>query len=629
MDNTQTSIALNTAENIFAESNFQHIERTPFYFGEADKQILGWLHQSEVSPTLDTCLVICPPLAVEYMSTYRSLRYLADYFALAGIPVLRFDYHGTGDSAGFNLDENRLDDWMASIENACQQAKSLTGCEKVGLFGLRIGATFAASVAAKVDVDFLILWAALENGRRYVREIKAIQMTGAVAQNPADAQLLEAGGIAYWPDTQAALSKLNLLKITPKTQATLLIPRDDFPATSKLKDSWTGDGLDVEQIELKGSADMLLNAYFTKVPHQSIEKMVNWVLDKRRPQLRTSTPPLDVHSLGPQTCHITLPKSAPSNVHENDIDLEETFFRFGPNDSRFGICTQSPEKYDPSLPKIIIANSGATHRVGPSRLHVLLARQLAGFGFQVYRIDIPGLGDSYVNERELEHDEYIESSSEEINAAITKINTLTGDNQYLVTGLCSGAYFSFRAALELPNANIIESLLINPLTFYWHKGMTFDTAPSQNFSAWNWYRQAFTSLDSWKKLFSGKANYQFLLKTLTNRIKIKLAHKTMPVRQKLMTEEDTGNINDLNRDLAKIDQHNTHMTFVLAKSDPGYDLLMTSGGKTAKKLIKQNRLKIYMIGGADHTFSKFKPRKEAITTIVKHIAEKYCQQTEE
>ena len=64
---------------------------------------------------------------------------------------------------------------------------------------------------------------------------------------------------------------------------------------------------------------------------------------------------------------------------------------------------------------------------------------------------------------------------------------------------------------------------------------------------------------------------------------------------------------------------------MLATSDPGYDILMTSAGKTARKLIKSGNIDIHMIEDADHTFSKYQPRCDAINVIVKHIAGRYMK----
>ncbi len=47
--------------------------------------------------------MLCAPIGSEYTRSHRSLRHLADRFARAGIPAVRFDYHGTGNSPGWSM----------------------------------------------------------------------------------------------------------------------------------------------------------------------------------------------------------------------------------------------------------------------------------------------------------------------------------------------------------------------------------------------------------------------------------------------------------------------------------------------------------------------------------------------
>lgn len=598
------------------------VVRTPFYFGPDDKKLLGWLHASASTENLDTAVVICPPLAVEYMSTYRSMRYVADYFSLAGIPAIRFDYHGTGDSSGFNDEGNRLDGWLWSIEQAISEVKNLTGCSKVGLFGLRMGATLASLISERVDVDFLVLWAALESGRRYIREIKTIQMTG-VSQTGGVPDFVEAGGMVYWPQTADAISKIDLMKLTPKASRILIIPRDDLQANTKLKDRWAAQGGAVEQFEYPGYADMLLLALESVVPHETIHKVVSWVkagIDNPVVAEQRETKGLNVAS-----SVWVKPESGDDTPGQSKAKVKESFVRFGPHNRNFAILVEPSETVSLERPIIIIASSGATHRVGPSRLYVSLARKLASAGFRCLRIDIPGLGDSIIHDSEQENREYIDKSSDVICQAMESFGSAYKKNRYIVTGLCSGAYFSFHAALDLDDVEIVESILINPLTFYWYEGMEFDNSPTKNFEYWNWYKQALKDPESWLKLIKGRANYSALYETIKNRIKIVLSAKMDSRRSGSANISRANNLseNNLNVDLMKVAARNTHLSFVFARSDPGYDILMTSAGKTAKKLMNDGLIDIHFIDDADHTFSKYKPRCDAIDCMMEHIVSRY------
>ena len=75
---------------------------------------------------------------------------LLEQLAAQGWHVLRFDYFGTGDSAG-EFDEADLTGWEADIEQALDELLDMAGARKVALVGLRLGATLAARVAARAS----------------------------------------------------------------------------------------------------------------------------------------------------------------------------------------------------------------------------------------------------------------------------------------------------------------------------------------------------------------------------------------------------------------------------------------------------------------------------------------------
>ena len=64
--------------------------------------------------------------------------------AASGWDTLRFDYYGTGDSAG-DLIEANLGGWEKDIEWAIEEARATSGANRVALIGLRLGANLAAS----------------------------------------------------------------------------------------------------------------------------------------------------------------------------------------------------------------------------------------------------------------------------------------------------------------------------------------------------------------------------------------------------------------------------------------------------------------------------------------------------
>ncbi|HHO68021.1 MAG TPA: alpha/beta hydrolase, partial [Gammaproteobacteria bacterium] len=73
--------------------------------------------------------------------------------------------------------------------------------------------------------------------------------------------------------------------------------------------------------------------------------------------------------------------------------MKERVVTFGPERNLVGVLTQ-PDQVRPDLPVLVFLNAGLLHRVGPYRMHVDLARQLAARGYASLRFDLSGRGDS-------------------------------------------------------------------------------------------------------------------------------------------------------------------------------------------------------------------------------------------
>ena len=130
----------------------------PFFFGSSQQPLYGVYHPSRARTTRLTAVVLCYPLWQEYMRAHRAFRQLAMLLSKAGFPVLRFDYFGTGDSAG-DSDAGDVSRWTHDISTAIDEMKDTAGVTKVSLVGLRVGASLAAAVAAeRKDLDRIVLW---------------------------------------------------------------------------------------------------------------------------------------------------------------------------------------------------------------------------------------------------------------------------------------------------------------------------------------------------------------------------------------------------------------------------------------------------------------------------------------
>ncbi|MEZ4446007.1 MAG: alpha/beta hydrolase [Polyangiaceae bacterium] len=140
----------------------------PFFFGSSKSPLFGAYHAPTNQPARPRGVVICNPFGDEALKAHRALLQLARTLADARFHVLRFDYHGTGDSFGEDQ-QARVARWVEDIGTATDELKDTAGVNKVSLVGLRLGGTLAALAGReRRDLDRIALWDPVIDGRGYV-----------------------------------------------------------------------------------------------------------------------------------------------------------------------------------------------------------------------------------------------------------------------------------------------------------------------------------------------------------------------------------------------------------------------------------------------------------------------------
>jgi len=149
------------------------------------------------------------------------VRAFADAAAAIGVPAMRFDYAGTGDSADMDPEADQLDAWSGDIVAAIEELQRRTGVDRVCLLGFRLGGMLAVQTAARCKaVSALIVISPVIRGKKYLRELRTTSLAsilGVAEAKPADIgtndassssdAALEVAGFSLSAASRAALSQ--------------------------------------------------------------------------------------------------------------------------------------------------------------------------------------------------------------------------------------------------------------------------------------------------------------------------------------------------------------------------------------------------------------------------------------
>jgi pimeloyl-ACP methyl ester carboxylesterase len=148
-----------------------------------------------------------------------------------------------------------------------------------------------------------------------------------------------------------------------------------------------------------------------------------------------------------------------------------------------------------AMPTIVIFNAGVIHKIGPNRLHVKLARRLAAEGFNVFRFDYGGQGDSIARTDGA-------ASSSYITNALDLVEKKTGPGGFILTGICSGAEDAYATAMN--DSRIRGVILINGT------GLELDLfrklyPEAEKSIQLRYYKKSMGKADRWLKILKGKS----------------------------------------------------------------------------------------------------------------------------
>jgi len=191
--------------------------------------------------------------------------------------------------------------------------------------------------------------------------------------------------------------------------------------------------------------------------------------------------------------------------------MREEALLLGPEQMNVGVFTAAAnDAGEQSKIAVLCITAGLIHHVGPHRMHVLFARELAKQGISTLRFDLSGIGDSAVRSDDLIAHEV---PVQEINAAMHALEE-RDFTRFILFGICSGAVHAMKAAAG--NPKIVGLILANTGSDEGNTGV------DPRLAAQFYLKKSLRNLNAWKNFFTGRANYHALLYTFLAVIKHKL-----------------------------------------------------------------------------------------------------------
>jgi pimeloyl-ACP methyl ester carboxylesterase len=569
----------------------------PIAFAAAGSWCFGWFHERR-GPARGVGVVLCRPFGFEALCTYRAYTELADTLAEDGFDVVRFDYHGTGDSAGGDADAGRVPAWLDSIASAVAELKRRSGVSRIALFGVRLGATLAAQAASQLGgVESLVMWAPC-TGRSFVRELRAASATDG------DTGDIEALGYLYKAQTLRDLVALDRQDqaVAPASRV-LIIARDDMPGEGPWAAKYRDSGIDTTCAAWPGYAGMMVEPHEAVIAGATLRSITDWLSASAAP------------ATAPKPEWRQAAEAAANQVASVLDGVRETPLMFGAGRSLFGILTeplaaQGDERAETAVLMLTIAGN---HRIGPNRNYVMFARSLAATGYRALRFDLSGIGDSRTAAGFSGTGMYSMHRVAEVRAAMDCLAE-KGCKRFYLMGLCSGCYAAFQTALA--DARVTGQILMNSRLLLGRgstEGGTWEEAMQRAYKSTDFYWRSLLNPRVYWRIARGEVDVIGIATRLGSVAGARLKRAFDRVLGRVPTDEG------LFAKFKHLSDRGTDTLMLFSAEDDGRDYVEFHLGTRGRRLGRDANFRMVVVQQADHTFSRSEGRQVVLATVREHL----------
>lgn len=550
----------------------------------------GWYHHG----SSDLGVVLCAPHGHEELCAHRHWRELARTLADRGLPTLRFDYPGTGDSAEDEESPGRVSAWIGSIGAAAATLRRTAGVDRIALVGLRIGALLAAAAAEEIEgVTALALLAPMTSGEACVRELRVLTKMAAAkrqrdmyaSESGAGRGGLEPAGFLYTDETLADLRALSLPRSGRQpADSILLLDRPSAAPDQDFRDRLGASGARLEAGIFEDYALLLRDPGLSAYPERSFGRLVDWLAGLAGTAARHAP-------CAPTPGGLGLPEA------------EETPVIFHHDPALFGVlCT--PQALAPRRPTLVFVNTGANHHIGMGRMSVTMARRFAASGFASFRFDIGGVGDSDPPAgRDLNHPTN-PATAIDVAHALDWLQS-RGHRDFILIGLCSGAKLALHTTLR--DTRVVGQLLLN-LQGFWRAA-----DPANQYLSRRAYARLALRPATWKRVFRGEINVRGIVKSVIGRA---AAGVSADLREAVSQAQGRpGKRGASLADFRNLAMRRVRTHFVYVEEDPGVDEMEMMFGRDGWMLAGIPNVSMTFLREGDHVFSSERARRRLFAEV--------------
>jgi pimeloyl-ACP methyl ester carboxylesterase len=277
----------------------------------------------------------------------------------------------------------------------------------------------------------------------------------------------------------------------------------------------------------------------------------------------------------------------------NGSGVVEEAVLFGARGTLAGVVTTPAGRgADDGAPAVVLLNAGATHHVGPNRLYVRIARELALSGHVVLRYDQSGIGDS---EPRRDGVAYADGVLSETREAMDFLGERYGVGRFVLGGICSGGATAFVAARRDPR--VVGALMINA------QGHFHADCPDAIADAYRralrrhtWRLALFSSFrrQNWRKLFTGRLG---LRRTVT----MALGGERRPPAP---VATPVGPGPNPRAEVEELLRRGVRLFHLYGEGDQGLDYFRVVLGRDARALARDEAFRVRVLAGVNHVFTQ-------------------------